>query len=103
MSAREKIIEAIRGIKYDEAHFAEYAADLADAILAAIDDQPFHTIELRQHDWTIKHPLDCRDDLFGCEYNHAARGFDGPPKEGVGVYKVALDGSRRLVIEERIS
>jgi hypothetical protein len=51
MSARDKVIEAIREFQFwnygmddvdPQAETAEWVPDLADAICAAIDDQPFH-------------------------------------------------------------
>lgn len=114
MSAKEKIIEAIREFNWGrysqdqiEMGLADYpdAQDwveaLADAVCAAIDDQPFHTIDLREDGWTLKHPLDCRDDLFGCVFNDAARALDGPP-DGLGIYRVVVQNGDLVLVGDAL-
>lgn len=116
MSAKDKVAEAIR-----EFDFSDYGMDdvayglrehpddqewvpaLAAAILNALDAQPYHTVNLREDGWTLKHPLDCRDQLFDCEYNNATGALDGIPESGAGVYRVSLGERGWLVIEEKVS
>lgn len=115
MSTRNKVIEAIKDFPWgnysldevalglaDYPEYQEWPAALADAVLAALDAQPFHTVNLREDGWTLKHPLDCRDRLFECEYNDATGALDGVPESGPGVYRVSLNDRRWLVIEERV-
>jgi hypothetical protein len=107
MSAKEKIIEAAyRAISLNaDIDFASdrqaLAEAVAEAVLAALDAQPFHTVNLREDGWTLKHPLDCRDQLFDCEYNAATGALDGVPESGPGIYRVSLNDRGWLVIEER--
>jgi hypothetical protein len=117
MTARQKIIQAIRwhefeGVTEGGVTFASGfataadAEELADEICKAIDDQPFHTVDLREDGWTLKHPLDCRHELFACPYNRALGVLDGVPESGPGVYRVDLDGHHLLlgdVLESRPS
>jgi len=105
MSAREKIIEAIQDFDWgpdlalpSEPEDRDWVSDLADAICAAIDDQPFHVIEVTDTGWTLKHPLDCRDGLFECPTNEAAERLDGPPC-APGRYKVTLDKGLLIIGE----
>jgi hypothetical protein len=102
MSAREKIIEAIKGFNWgnysldevemglaDYPDLQDWVPALADRICAAIDDQPFHVLDVGEDGWTLKHPLDCRDDLFNCPFNQAAERMRGPIAE-VGQWRVEL-------------
>lgn len=109
MSARDKVIEAIRDFRFHnyglddvdpESEYAEWVPDLADAICAAIDDQPYHIIEVRADGWTLKHPLNCRDKLFECEYNRAAEVLAGPPAS-LGRYRVDLNAHGELALGDR--
>jgi hypothetical protein len=109
MSARDKVIEAIKEFRFwnygmDEvdpnSEYAEWVPALADAICAAIDDQPFHVIEFGDG-WTLKHPLDCRDTLFECPVNRAAEALDGPLKPP-GRYRCELDERGGLAVWERV-
>lgn len=115
VTAKEKITEAIREFNWgnyslDEVEMGladypdqqDWVSALADAIGAALDDQPFHTVDLREDGWTLKHPLNCRDRLFSCEYNDALGALDGVPESGPGVYRVSLNGRGWLVIDERV-
>lgn len=107
MSAKEKIIEAAyRAISlHSDIELASdrqaVAVAVADEVMAALDAQPFHTVGLFEDGWTLKHPLDCRDRLFECEYNAATGALDGVPESGPGVYRVSLNDRGLLVIEER--
>lgn len=111
MTARQKVIEAIAAFPFQEDYglpnvveewgVTGWVSALADKILDALDAQPFHTIDLREDSWVIKHPLDCRPDLFGCAYNTAALELDGPPARGTGVYRIALTGLGRLIIGQK--
>lgn len=105
MTARDKVVEAIKEFNWgyfsldevalglaDYPEYQKWPDALADAVLKALDAQPFHTVNLREDGWTLKHPLDCRDRLFECEYNAATP----------GVYRVSLGDRGWLVIEERV-
>jgi hypothetical protein len=108
MTARQKVIEVIAAFPFQEDYGLPNVVEewgvtgwmpaLADKILDALDAQPFHTINVGENSWVIKHPLDCRPDLYGCAYNTAALELDGPPDSGVGVYQVALTDLGRLII-----
>lgn len=97
MSARDKVVATIKGFSWHnyrldevgEAASDDWAHALADDVMAALDPEPFHTMDVGSHGWTLKHPLDCRDDLFNCPTNRAAEDLDGPPAEP-GRYRVTL-------------
>jgi hypothetical protein len=102
VTAREKIIEAIRDFDWSNvdphSDLGEWVPNLADAICSAIDDQPFHVLDVTDTGWTLKHPLDCRDELFECPHNRAAEALEGPPAKP-GRYRVSTDGRGHIVIE----
>jgi hypothetical protein len=85
-TARNKIIEALSRFPYTafrlkEVGYAslttshEVAGDIADAILNALGDMPFHVARFYRngddHEWTIQHRLDCRPDLLACPFSRA--------------------------------
>lgn len=110
MSARQKIIEAIASFPFQRygmdvdprADTAEWVPVLADRICDAIDDQPHHVLDLTDTGWTLKHPLDCRDELFECPYNRAADRLEGPPAP-LGRYYVTVDGHGALVVGDHVT
>jgi len=115
VTARDKVVEAIKAFNWgnysldevalglaDYPEYQQWPDALADAVLTALDAQPFHTIDLCADRWTLKHPLDCRDDLFGCAFNKASQRLAEPPGP-LGVYRVELGASGRyLVLCEKV-
>lgn len=114
-TAREKVVEALKTFNWgnysldevalglaDYPEYQQWVPALADHVLASLDAQPFHTVNLREDGWTLKHPLDCRPRLFECEYNAATGALDGVPESGPGVYRVSLNERGWLVIEDRV-
>jgi hypothetical protein len=86
MTARNKIIKVLKSFDYtnialDEVGYAmtdaspEVIGDIADAILNALGDMPFHVARFYRdnggHGWTIQHRLDCRPDLLSCPFSTA--------------------------------
>lgn len=72
---------------------------LALAILAEVDGDPGHVIDLRVDGWTIQHPLSCRPNLFACPVNRAAENdLTDCPSQAPGRYVCALDDAGRIEI-----
>lgn len=79
----------------------EPAIRFAVAILAALDDDPEHIIDLRADGWTIKHPLACRPDLFACPVNRAAeRDLTEQPAMPAGQYRCLVGADGAFVVIE---
>jgi len=58
-----------------------------------------HVAEFREDGWTLEHPLECRESsLLDCPLNALCKALGGPPEEGPGRYKVALDDSGNLLL-----
>lgn len=87
-TAREKIIGALKRFPFDDyglddvsyqiesdPEAQEWIPDLADKILEALGDMPFHVARFYRngddHEWTIQHRLDCRPDLLACPFSRA--------------------------------
>jgi hypothetical protein len=108
-TAAEVIAQAIRDFRFSdhgmpwmapESARAEWVPALAAAIVAALDNQPYHVLDVTETGWTLKHPLDCRPELFACPTHRAADELDGPPA-APGRYRVDLvDG--QLAIGEAV-
>jgi hypothetical protein len=68
-----------------------------DEVLAGLDPQRCHVIDLRPGGWTMQHPLTCRlsGDLFSCPYNQAAEGLG--PMDRLGRYVCHLADGRVMI------
>lgn len=67
--------------------------DRLAALEAAVGEQR-HIVDIAESDFGLQHPIECRDDLLGCEIGVALHALEGPPRP-VGRYVVswAPDGS----------
>lgn len=70
--------------------------EAADELVAIMDGQDAHVIEIERHGWIVKHPLACRTDLFLCDAN----GHDLDSEED-GRYVLERDASGRWRVGEK--
>lgn len=68
----------------------------AEELIAIMDGQDKHVIEIERHGWVVKHPLACRTDLFLCDAN----GHDLDREED-GRYVLERDASGRWCLGEK--
>lgn len=74
-----------------------------DRLKALVDDDR-HIVEIREHDFSLQHPVDCRPDLIGCAVNQALNNtdwWDDQPTIEYGRHVVELTGGV-LVFGEKL-
>lgn len=57
-----------------------------------MDDEQFHTLEVRPEGWTLKHPLACRPNLFTCVVNQRCAKEVPYGSLQFGKYRVETEG-----------
>jgi hypothetical protein len=70
--------------------------------LEPVDTGEPHVIQLAEHGWTMKHPVTCRAQLFGCPVHQAALNSE-PLGDRLGRFACTVGYDGFLVIGEEVS
>ena len=77
---------------------AEELREEVETLRTAVN-QHGHVVEFREDGWAIEHPIECRkDNLLDCPLNFLCEAMGGPPEEGPGRYKAAVDDTGNLLL-----
>lgn len=72
--------------------------------VVCIDPDELHQMDVKVDSWSIAHPLGCRANLLGCEFNVLAQQLKGPLAPIPGRWTVMIEGEgkkRHLKVIER--